>query len=153
MDPHLIISSPENAEVILLERGGNRRLEVIASPVSVYYFLMITQGTDLERPVIHQAMIETLNKLGAKIERVVVDNYVNDMFLCHVYVKIGEQTHTVAVHVTDAVALAAVQGCPLFVQDDLFKKWDEISKKIKTEISDEEAQMMLASIDPDKPKS
>jgi len=150
VDPYLIASSPSNTFIKLKERDGSREINFTVSPASVYYFFKTTKDVDLGQPVIHKAMIDVLKILGAKIEKVVVDHFASDMFLCHVYVKIAEQTHILAIHITDAIILAVVQGCPLFVLEDVFNKSAERQVAGQADISNEKALEMFEDIDPKK---
>ncbi len=151
MDP-FIIMLPDNFSLVRLRKreGANRQIDIGLNIVSLHHLLTITRGVDMDRPIIHKLMVNTISVLGSVIEKVVVDDFIDKIFHSHIYVKVGEEVRPIDAHVTDAIGLSVVQDCPLFVLEDVFKRSAERKANRQTEISDEQALRMLENFDPDK---
>ena len=158
VDPYLMMLPGNISLVRLRERNGEKFIDLTINSISLYQLLTILRGEDpTDQPIIHRLMINTLSALEANIEKVVIDDLINETFHSRVYVKSREQIHSINAHVIDSISLAIVQDCPILIPEDLFKKCEDEMKKMRAarlpEISDKDTQMLLESIDPNKPKS
>ena len=157
VDPYLLMLPDNISWVRLREREGERAVDITLNQISLYYLLTIIRREDTGQPIIHKLMVNTLSVLGATIEKVIVDDLVNGASHSSIYVKSGEQVYTVDADIIDSIGLAVIQNCPIFITEDLFQKFKDEVKKIQKEklpeISNEDAQMLLKSIDPNKLKS
>ncbi len=97
-------------------------------------------------------MITTLATLGANLDKVVVTDFVDGIYHSTLHVRMGHQVNYMDAHVTDAINLAFINNCPILVEEEVFDKSRNYKNNLKpSSISDEEAQIMFESIDPDKP--
>lgn len=151
VDPFIIVL-PEFSIVRLREREGkNRALDISANAVTLYYLLTIAKGVETDRPIIHKTFIDSLRMLGVNIEKIIIDDLINNTFHSHIYIKNPNQAiYSIDAHVTDAVGLSILQDCPLFVTEEVFEKKANADMAKKTTMSDEEALRMIQSLDTNK---
>jgi bifunctional DNase/RNase len=76
------------------------------------------------RPLTHDLFRDVLEALGARLERVVVtelriDDEGNGTFFAELHLSVGEARHVVSARPSDAIALAARTGSPIFASDAL----------------------------------
>jgi len=120
------VSMPAQTPVVLLqEAGGARRILYIfiASP-EAEAIVKAMRGSVVPRPMTHDLFRDTLQALGAELERVVVtevqfDSKGNGTFIAELHLAIGGQHHVVSARPSDAIALAARTGSPIFAADSL----------------------------------
>ena len=104
--------------VLLRERGGARRLLPIlignSEATAIAYAL---EHIETPRPMTHDLMKNLLDELGVTVERVVVTELRNRTFYADLHLGTPAGPHTVSSRPSDAIALAARTGTPLFVAE------------------------------------
>jgi len=73
----------------------------------------------LRRPWSHDLMQSLLERLGAKLERVVIDNFTNDTFFATLHLQYRDQELVVDARPSDAIALALRTFTPILVNDEV----------------------------------
>ncbi len=120
------VSLPTQAPVVLLqEAGGARRiLFIFIGNPEADAIVKAMRGSIPPRPLTHDLFRDVLGALGATLERVVVtelrvDGEGNGTFYAELHLAVGEQRHVVSARPSDAVALAARTGSPIFASEAL----------------------------------
>lgn len=110
-----------NTPVVLLQEtmGAKRTLPIFIGPPEATAIAFALQGVPTKRPMTHDLMRDLLEALGAKLERVVITELVSTTYHAELRLAAGERRLTVQSRPSDAIALAARTGTPLFVADDL----------------------------------
>ncbi len=102
--------------VLLRERGGARRLLPIlignAEATAIAYAL---EHIETPRPMTHDLMKDVLDELSVSVEQVVVTELRNRTFYAELHLRTPKGPHTVSSRPSDAIALAARTGTPIFV--------------------------------------
>lgn len=81
------------------------------------------EGEQPGRPMTHDVFIEVINALGASVKRVVVDAIQDDVFLGKLYLEQGQGGETTLdVRPSDGMALAAREGCSVYVAADVLRR-------------------------------
>jgi bifunctional DNase/RNase len=112
---------------------------------------MFMQGTKKERPLTHDLLANILRALGAKIERVIVNDLKRGTYFARLVLSAENESQQkkiieIDARPSDCIAMATQQAAPIYVSLDV---WDEVEdmteelRKIKeggsyTEESDEE---------------
>jgi len=73
----------------------------------------------LRRPWSHDLMQSLLERLGAGLERVVIDNFANDTFFATLHLRYRDQELVVDARPSDAIALALRMYAPILVNDEV----------------------------------
>jgi bifunctional DNase/RNase len=110
-----------NTPVVLLQelQGAHRTLPIFIGAPEATAIAFALQGVEPERPMTHDLMRDILAALGASLERVVVTELRESTYYAELLLRVGERTHTISSRPSDAIALAARTGTPLFVADEL----------------------------------
>ncbi|MGH9103109.1 MAG: bifunctional nuclease family protein [Acidimicrobiales bacterium] len=110
-----------NTPVVLLqESGGHRRtLPIFIGAAEATAIAYALQGVSTPRPMTHDLMRDLLGAIGAELDRVVITELVATTYHAELQLSHGGQRATVSSRPSDAIALAARTGSPLFVADDL----------------------------------
>jgi bifunctional DNase/RNase len=132
------IELPTNQPIVLLkEAAGERYLPIWIGAVEATAIAFALEGVEPQRPLTHDLLKQVTESLGAIVERVVVNDLKDGIFYAELVLRIGEADVLVSARPSDAIALAARTGSPLFATDNVL---DEAGVEIKEE-QDEEAEV------------
>jgi bifunctional DNase/RNase len=89
---------------------------------------MFMQGTPKERPLTHDLLANVLRALGAKIERVIVNDLKRSTYFARLVLSAENESHEqkiieIDARPSDCIAMAIQQRAPMYVSLDV---WDEV---------------------------
>ena len=120
------VSMPTQVPVILLQEaeGARRILYIFIGNPEADAIVKAMRGTVTPRPMTHDLFRDVIEELGATLDRVVVtglqlDSEQNGTYIAELHLTVGGTEHVVSARPSDAVALAARTGSPIFADDDL----------------------------------
>ena len=120
------VQLPTQAPVVMLQEvGGARRiLFIFIGNAEADAIVKAMRGSVPPRPLTHDLFRDVLEALGARLDRVVVtelriDDEGNGTFFAELHLSVGEARHVVSARPSDAIALAARTGSPIFASDAL----------------------------------
>jgi uncharacterized protein len=90
--------------------------------------MMFMQGTKKERPLTHDLLANILRALGAKIERVIVNDLKRGTYFARLVLSAENQSQQkkiieIDARPSDCIAMATAQRAPIYVSLDV---WDEV---------------------------
>ncbi len=71
----------------------------------------------LRRPMTHDLCTAIIERLGGRIERIVIDDFSNDTYYAKIYLMVDGRQVVVDSRPSDAIALALRCGAPVWVSD------------------------------------
>ncbi len=115
------VELPANAPIVLLrESSGTRRVLPIyigsSEATAIAYAL---EGVPVARPMTHDLLRNILDELGAEPRRIEVTELRDHTFYAEIELVIGKATHRVSSRPSDAIALAARTGTPIFAAEQV----------------------------------
>jgi bifunctional DNase/RNase len=138
------VSLPTQAPVVMLqETGGARRiLFIFIGNPEADAIVKAMRGNVPPRPLTHDLFREVVETLGGRLEHVVVtelrvDGEGNGTFYAELHLVIGEQRHVVSARPSDAIALAARTGSPIYASDALLDAEGKVPE-VESENEDDE---------------
>ena len=88
---------------------------------------MFKQGTQKERPLTHDLLVNILRALGAKIERVIVNDLKRGTYFARLVLSSENELQQKIIEIdarpSDCIAMATQQTAPIYVSLDV---WDEL---------------------------
>lgn len=75
----------------------------------------------------HDLILTLLSVFGTKLEKVVINDMVNDIFYAELYLKKGETSMVIDSRTSDAIALAVRAECGIFIKEKL---WTSLVSKL-----------------------
>ena len=92
---------------------------------------MFMNGTPKERPLTHDLMANLLAALGAKVERVIVNDLKSETYFARLIISAENELFEKKLieldgRPSDCLALAIQQGAPIYVSRDV---WDEVEDR------------------------
>jgi len=115
------VEAPSNTPILLLrERSGARRLlPIFIGPQEANAIVFALDEVVTQRPMTHDLFREVLDDLGVSLEKVTVTKVLDGVFHAELELNARDGVHTISSRTSDAVALAARTGSPIFATDSL----------------------------------
>lgn len=125
----IIIDEEKKEQVIILkEKKGKRLLPIVIGIVEASAIKMKLSGFEPPRPLTHDLISAILNKLGTRLERVVIDDLVAGTFHAKLYLgSNGDIAKIIDARPSDSIALAVRTKSPIFVKGRVLDKLSQPS--------------------------
>jgi bifunctional DNase/RNase len=134
VDPNL-----KTPAVILTDEEEKRYLPIwIGVAEATAIFIQLNEQT-LPRPMTHDLLKSVIEVLGAKVNKVVINDIEQSTFYARVFLDTGGEAEKIEVDArpSDAIALALRADAPIFVSEKVVVKATIVDKeKYKSEISE-----------------
>lgn len=144
------IELPTNTPIVLLrEVGGNRHLPIFIGTGEATAIAFALEGVEPQRPMTHDLLKAVVEALGATVHHVLVTALRDGIYFADLVLERGGEEVRVSSRPSDAIALAARTGAPIFVLPSVL---DEAGVELHDE--DEETEVarfrsFLESVDPE----
>lgn len=116
------VQMPTNAPILLLREttGERRTVPIYIGGPEAHAIDLAVSETKTARPMTHDLVVNLLEQLGAKLERVVITDLRQGTFYADLYLRdqSGEVV-SMSVRPSDAVALAVRTATPIFAEEAL----------------------------------
>lgn len=109
----------DDIQRFVLLTDGFRQLPIIIGLPESHAIAVPLDGIKPDRPMTHDLMASLLERLGAEIERIVIDDLWGTTYYAKIYMVHAGTTHEIDSRPSDAVALAIRVGAPIFVADGI----------------------------------
>lgn len=125
-----IATSGVECVLLLEEMEGTRLLPIWIGTAEGQAIALKFANITLPRPLTHDLLLNTLDCLGYKIEKVIVNDLRGQTFYAQVHIAHNSTKHTIDSRPSDAIALAVRANCPIYVEDKVFEKCNTMNKPI-----------------------
>ena len=147
------VELPTNTPIVLLrELAGERRmLPIFIGPPEATAIAFALEQVPTPRPMTHDLLRNLLDELEVTLERVVVTDLQDSTFFAELHLVQGGETHLLSSRPSDAIALAARTGSPIFAEEAVL---EEVGYAVREESQPEEEvveefKQFLDEINPD----
>ena len=119
----IIINETSDQQIIVLkERHGARAFPIVIGIVEIFAIDRRLKGIQPPRPMTHDLLASVIEHVGAKVERIVIDDLREHTFYAKIYLSMNGRTVKIDSRPSDAIALCAAIDAPIFVADHVFDK-------------------------------
>ncbi|MEE9435517.1 MAG: bifunctional nuclease family protein [Candidatus Adiutricales bacterium] len=149
----LTIDQTTNSPIIILkEENGDRTLPIWIGLLEATAIASELENIKFARPMTHDLMVDTIQKLGGIVEMVEVCDLRDNTFFAIIHtVKEGKKL-TIDSRPSDAIALALRSKSPIFVQEQVFEKSSPGEMKGQEMVETEEAKKWTEILENLSPK-
>ena len=139
---HLVgvrVELPTNNPIVLLREadGEHRVLPIFIGAVEATAIAFALQGVVTQRPMTHDLMRDLLTELGIGVERVLITELREGTFYAEIQMTTNGASHAVSSRPSDAIALAARLGTPIFANEEVL---DEAAVTVSEDEDEEEVE-------------
>ena len=119
----IIINETSDQQIIVLkERHGQRSFPVVIGIVEIFAIDRRLKGIKPPRPMTHDLLDNVIENLGAKIEKIVINDLSNHTFYAKIYLSLNGRTVQIDSRPSDAIALSVASNAPIYVAEHVFEK-------------------------------
>lgn len=104
---------------VLLSDSQQQKLPITIGPYEAHAISSALEGVQPDRPMAHDLMRNLVEKLGASVERVVIDDIWNDTYYAKLFLQVCDEEIEVDSRPSDAIALAVRFQSPIFVSEGM----------------------------------
>lgn len=139
--------------VILKEKEADRYLPIWIGPAEADAITVRLQEVSVARPLTHDLLRDVMDKLGAQVDYVVVNELADDTFFARIMVSFNGERMEIDSRPSDAIALAVRVQVPIYAEDAVLEKagvaLDKEGQPVDgrpepTKVNEEELQRMSA---------
>ncbi len=117
----IIINEASDQQIIVLkERGGTRGFPIVIGIVEIFAIDRRLKGIKPPRPMTHDLLASVIESLGARVDRIVIDDLRNHTFFAKIHLSLDGRAIQVDSRPSDAIALCAAIDAPIFVAEHVF---------------------------------
>lgn len=115
------IDETRNEQIIVFrEKEGTRYLPVVIGMSEVNAIKMKLSGIKPPRPLTHDLILQIMEQLGARLQKVVIDKLQNNTFYAKLYLARGENGEMlIDARPSDSVAIALRADAPIFAAEEV----------------------------------
>ena len=119
----IIINETSDQQIIVLkERDGKRSFPIVIGIVEIFAIDRRLKGLKPPRPMTHDLLDSVIKNLGAKIEKIVINDLLNHTFYAKIYLDSQGKTIEIDSRPSDAIALGVASNTPIHVAEHVFDK-------------------------------
>jgi len=120
----IIIDEKRQDQVIVLkEKDGERQIPVVIGFTEASSIRLKISGVDVPRPMTHDLLVNVIEVLGGRLERVLIDKLVDNTFHAKLEIRSKEgEIKVIDARPSDSIAMAVRLKAPIFVADDVLDK-------------------------------
>ena len=100
---------------------GRRRLPILIGAFEAQAISLPLDGARPDRPLTHDLIKNICDRLGADVDRIVIDDLWNTIYYAKVYLRKGDEEMEIDARPSDAVALAVRFDAPIFVAEEILE--------------------------------
>ncbi|MHC4293857.1 MAG: bifunctional nuclease family protein [Planctomycetota bacterium] len=117
----IIINENSDQQIIVLkERNGNRSFPIVIGIVEIFAIDRRLKGIKPPRPMTHDLLDRIIDNLGAKIEKIVINDLRNHTFFAKIHLRLNGREIEIDSRPSDAIALGAASNIPIYVAEHIF---------------------------------
>ncbi len=119
----IIINETSDQQIIVLkERHGNRSFPIVIGIVEVFAIDRRLKGIKPPRPMTHDLLEGIIEGLGAKIEKIVINDLRDHTFFAKIYLSMNGRTVEIDSRPSDAIALGTASNTPIYVAEHVLEE-------------------------------
>ncbi len=108
--------------VLLKETDADRYLPIWIGPAEADAIAVRLQGVSVPRPLTHDLMQSLVDKLGGRVNSIVVCDLKNDTFFAKIILNVDGEQMEVDSRPSDAIALAVRVEVPIYADEGVLEK-------------------------------
>ncbi len=119
----IIINETSDQQIIVLkERNGQRSFPIVIGIVEIFAIDRRLKGLKPPRPMTHDLLDNVIENLGARVEKIVINDLRNHTFYAKIHLGLNGRTIEIDSRPSDAIALGVASNAPIYVAEHVFEK-------------------------------
>ncbi|MFH1359504.1 MAG: bifunctional nuclease family protein [Candidatus Omnitrophota bacterium] len=120
----IIIDEKRQDQIIVLkEKDGSRQFPIVIGFLEASSIKLKLSGMKVPRPMAHDLLAATIKGLGAKLEKIIIDQLISNTFHAKLVLKTADGSERVIdARPSDSIALAVRTNAPIFAEEEVLEK-------------------------------
>ncbi len=106
----------------VLLANGDRKVPILIGPFEATSISMCLEGSTPDRPITHDLMKTIIDRLGADVDRIVIDDLWSTTYYAKIYLRKDEEEMEIDSRPSDAIAIAVRCEAPIFVAEGILEQ-------------------------------
>ena len=115
----MIDETRDEQVIVMKEKLGARSFPIVISIFEATAISLKVKGIETPRPMTHDLLKNTIENLGAAVEKISITNLTDNTFYARLFLKTKNNTVEVDSRPSDAIALALRTKSPIFVAEEI----------------------------------
>ena len=117
----IIINETSDQQIIVIkERDGSRSFPIVIGIVEIFAIDRRLKGIKPPRPMTHDLLDSVIENLGAKVEKIVINDLRHHTFYAKIALSMNGETIEIDSRPSDAIALGVASNAPIYVAEHVF---------------------------------
>jgi len=117
----LILTDMSSQQIVVLkEKEGPRAFPIVIGFFEAMAIDRQLKGLQVERPLTHDLLKSTIEEMGGRLSRIVVNDLRDNTFFAYLEVALDGQTVRIDSRPSDALALAVRTNAAIYIDDKVF---------------------------------
>jgi hypothetical protein len=113
--------------IVLREKGGKRTLPIIIGIAEASAIKLKISGIRPPRPMTHDLLKNTIESLGARVKKVIIDKLENNTFYAKIVLDYKDHKPvSIDARPSDSIALALRAEAPIFITESILSQVSKI---------------------------
>ena len=118
----VICETRDQQLIVLRERNGPRALPIVIGLTEALAIDRRVKGVQLQRPMTHDLLANTIESLSAELERIVINDLQEHTFYAKLVMRCQGELIEVDSRPSDAIALGIASDVPIYVEDHVLEE-------------------------------
>jgi len=119
----IVMSENHDRQIVVLEqKDGSRKFPIIIGFFEVFAIHRFVNNETPPRPLTHELIGNICRGLDIQIEKIIINDLRDMTFFARLVLKQDGRSYEVDSRPSDAIALAAQMGAPIFVEEEVIAK-------------------------------
>lgn len=106
--------------LLLTDESGKRRLPIVIGLAEARTIAFILEGRRSRRPFTHELMKNTVAAFGGVLQEISIHRFDENIFYSELFFTLGNKSIRIDSRTSDAIALALMWRCPIYMHKDIF---------------------------------
>jgi bifunctional DNase/RNase len=145
----LITELGDQQVIFLREKGGERNFPILIGLPEALAIDRRLKNKPTPRPMTHDLLATVIQKMGGRLERIVIHDLRDHTFFATLFIRRGEELLQVDARPSDAIALGVAFDTPLYVAEHVLNdvlKSDQVTQEDRLALLRQRAQILSERI-------
>ncbi len=110
---------------VLLQDNMGRRVPIFIGRFEAFAISMSMENEEVDRPMTYDLLYGILDRLGATVERVIIDDLWQDIFYAKLTITQRDQSYEIDCRPSDAVNIAIRAKAPIYMAEAVIESVDQ----------------------------
>lgn len=106
---------------VLLQDREERKVPIWIGRFEAIAISTALDGTQLDRPMTHDLIRILLERIGATVDQVIVDDLFEGTYYAKLYITLNDRSYEIDCRPSDAIAIAVRTKAPIYVAESVFR--------------------------------